>query len=296
MAGPGQDDLIRRLPIVGLRAFWTPIVLSLGVLVIALAVWATGDAVLALAVTAALIRAVMVIGLYIFIGNSGVLAFGHATFMMVGAYGVAWLTLRPFNKSFALQLPEFLAAHQYPMLPSAIAAALLAAIVAFCRRYPDHAALGHRRSHRDACRARHVQDLLFKLERMDAGRGDHAGHPDLCGHVDRARLGGGGALRRLHLPALPLRARAPRLARGSVRGPRGGHQHPASAAYRLCAERLLHGHRRGSGGALSRHHRGQKFLAHHHLHPARHAHRGRPAEPERRHRGRRGDLDPDRDF
>ena len=131
MAGPGQGDSIRRLPVVGLRAFWTPIVLSLGMLVIVLAVWATGDAVLALAVTAALIRAVMVIGLYIFIGNSGVLAFGHATFMMVGAYGVAWLTLRPFNKSFALQLPEFLAAHQYPMLPSAIAAALLAAIVAF---------------------------------------------------------------------------------------------------------------------------------------------------------------------
>ena len=131
MDGPGRGDSILRLPIVGLRAFWTPIALSLGVLVIALAIWATGDAVLALAVTAALIRAVMVIGLYIFIGNSGVLAFGHATFMMVGAYGVAWLTLRPFNKSFALQLPEFLAAHQYPMLPSAIAAALLAAIVAF---------------------------------------------------------------------------------------------------------------------------------------------------------------------
>ena len=59
MAGPGQGDLIRRLPVVGLRAFWTPIVLSLGMLVIVLAVWATGDAVLALAATAALIRAVM---------------------------------------------------------------------------------------------------------------------------------------------------------------------------------------------------------------------------------------------
>ena len=119
-----------RLLVAGLREFWTPISLSLVVLIIVLAIRATGDTVLALAVTAALIRAVMVIGLYIFIGNSGVLAFGHATFMMVGAYGVAWLTLRPFNKSFALQLPEILAAHQYPFLPAAIAAAALAAVVA----------------------------------------------------------------------------------------------------------------------------------------------------------------------
>ena len=131
MAGPGGVGPVRRLPAVALRAFWTPIVLSLGVLVIVLAVWASGDTVLALAVTAALIRAVMVIGLYIFIGNSGVLAFGHATFMMVGAYGVAWLTLRPFNKSFALQLPEVLATTQYPLFPSALAAAALAAVVAF---------------------------------------------------------------------------------------------------------------------------------------------------------------------
>ena len=130
MAGPGRGGMVWRLPLMGLRAFWTPIVLSLAALVIVLAIRATGDAVLALAVTAALIRAVMVIGLYIFIGNSGVLAFGHATFMMVGAYGVAWLTLRPFSKSFALQLPEFLAAHQYPFLPSALAAAALAALVA----------------------------------------------------------------------------------------------------------------------------------------------------------------------
>lgn len=131
MRGLGQIGPIRRLPVVGLRAFWTPIVLSLGVLVIVLAVWASSDTVLALAVTAALIRAVMMIGLYIFIGNSSVLTFGHATFMMVGAYGVAWLTLRPFNKSFALQLPEVLATTQYPLFPSALAAAALAAVVAF---------------------------------------------------------------------------------------------------------------------------------------------------------------------
>ena len=35
----------------------------------------------------------MVVGLYIFIGNSGVLAFGHIAFTMIGAYATAWFTL-----------------------------------------------------------------------------------------------------------------------------------------------------------------------------------------------------------
>ena len=114
-----------------LQRFWTPIALSAALLAIVVAAWATGDGILARTVTDALIRVVLVIGLYIFIGNSGVLSFGHIAFMLIGAYGTAWLTLSPFKKSFALQLPEILSATQYPVFPSAIAAALLAAGVAF---------------------------------------------------------------------------------------------------------------------------------------------------------------------
>jgi branched-chain amino acid transport system permease protein len=44
-------------------------------------------------VTDGLIRVMLVVGLYIFVGNSGVLAFGHITFTMIGAYATAWLTL-----------------------------------------------------------------------------------------------------------------------------------------------------------------------------------------------------------
>src|SRR5262249_7930055 len=61
---------------------------------------------------------------------SGVLAFGHIAFTMIGAYATAWLTLSPFKKSFALKLPALLAEYQYPLVPSAIAAAALAAAVA----------------------------------------------------------------------------------------------------------------------------------------------------------------------
>ena len=114
-----------------LRRFWTPIALSAALFAIVVAVWASGDGILARTVTDGLIRIVLVVGLYIFIGNSGVLSFGHIAFMLVGAYGTGWLTLSVFKKSFVLQLPDILANYQYPVFPSAIAASLLAAAVAF---------------------------------------------------------------------------------------------------------------------------------------------------------------------
>lgn len=113
-----------------IEAYSTPIALALVLAACVLGTWASGNAVLAQTVTDALIRVVLVVGLYIFIGNSGVLAFGHVTFTMVGAYATAWLTLSPFRKSFALVLPAVLAETQYPVFPSAIAASLLAALVA----------------------------------------------------------------------------------------------------------------------------------------------------------------------
>jgi branched-chain amino acid transport system permease protein len=114
----------------GLRAFWPPVALGL-ILALAVAlVSLTGDAILARTVTDALIRMVLVIGLYIFIGNSGVLAFGHVGFTLIGAYATAWFTLPPLKKAVALQLPAFLAERQFPHVPSAVAAGLLATIVA----------------------------------------------------------------------------------------------------------------------------------------------------------------------
>jgi branched-chain amino acid transport system permease protein len=118
------------------RLYWTPLALSLILLAITVLVWATGDGVLARTVTDAWIRAVLVVGLYIFIGNSGVLVFDHFAFTLIGAYATAWLTLSTFKKSIALQLPAILANYQYPVLPSAIASATLAALVALVVGFP----------------------------------------------------------------------------------------------------------------------------------------------------------------
>ena len=112
------------------RYLWEPGTLGLGLLVLSLIIWGSGDKVIERTLTVALINTVMVIGLYIFIGNSGVLAFGHMAFALIGAYAVAWFTMSPFKKSFALDLPTFLAENTLPLLPSAIISSLLAALVA----------------------------------------------------------------------------------------------------------------------------------------------------------------------
>jgi branched-chain amino acid transport system permease protein len=119
-----------------LHAVWTPLILIVILTAIVAVVAALGDVILARTVTDGLIKMVMVIGLYIFIGNSGVLAFGHIAFTMIGAYATTWLTLPVLKKSFTLHLPPILAEHQWPHIPAAIAAGALAAVVAFIVGFP----------------------------------------------------------------------------------------------------------------------------------------------------------------
>ena len=50
---------------------------------------------------------VLVVGLYVFIGNSGVISFGHIGFTCLGAYMTAWLTILPALKKSKLKgLPD----------------------------------------------------------------------------------------------------------------------------------------------------------------------------------------------
>src|SRR4051812_5315330 len=49
-----------------------------------------------------LIRVMLVVGIYIFVGNSGVISFGHIGFMCIGAYATAWFTIPPMMKKVTL--------------------------------------------------------------------------------------------------------------------------------------------------------------------------------------------------
>ena len=57
-----------------------------------------------------LVNVVLVVGLYVFVGNSGVFSFGQMSFMSIGAYTTALITIPLVQKGFLLpDLPGFLA-------------------------------------------------------------------------------------------------------------------------------------------------------------------------------------------
>jgi branched-chain amino acid transport system permease protein len=84
-----------------------------------------------------LIDIVLVVGLQIFIGNSGVLSFGHMSFMAIGAYVGAILTIPPLLKSSLLPaLPPFIRNSQLGTIPAIAIAAAVAAAVALVVAIP----------------------------------------------------------------------------------------------------------------------------------------------------------------
>jgi|MDTC01.3.fsa_nt_gb branched-chain amino acid transport system permease protein len=84
-----------------------------------------------------LIKVVVVVGIYIFVGNSGVLSFGHIGFMAIGAYVSAWMTMAPSTKQIMLsELPTFLSQIQIPTIPGAIVGGLAASSVALIVGFP----------------------------------------------------------------------------------------------------------------------------------------------------------------
>ena len=74
----------------------------------------------------ALVMTAVVVALYVFVGNSGVISFGHVSFVAVGAYLAGLLTVDPQTKAFTMPglLPVLRHAH-IGILPSlALAAAV----------------------------------------------------------------------------------------------------------------------------------------------------------------------------
>ncbi len=113
------------------RRVWPLFTLAFGLLVIVVVVGLFDDNILDRTLTEGLIRVVIVIGLYIFIGNSGLISFGHIAFMMIGAYGAAWQTCCPMTKDiFMPGLPTYLLENSHPFLVAVVSGGLLAAAVA----------------------------------------------------------------------------------------------------------------------------------------------------------------------
>jgi branched-chain amino acid transport system permease protein len=78
-----------------------------------------------------LINVMLVVSFQLFIGNSGIVSFGHIAFMGVGAYTTALLTIPQAIKATQLPaLPHALATAEQSYLPAIIASALLSAVLA----------------------------------------------------------------------------------------------------------------------------------------------------------------------
>ena len=96
-------------PSVMWRTIATPIILAALLLVIAALSYQFGSRAFNRTVVEMFINIMVVVGLYVFIGNSGLLSFGHISFMCLGAYMTAWLTIPPVMKSITLKgLPTWL--------------------------------------------------------------------------------------------------------------------------------------------------------------------------------------------
>ena len=92
------------------EAVWPPVALVALTCVVALVAWALGPDSLDRVVLGMVINLIVVVGLYTFVGVSGVFSFGHAAFMAIGAYTGAILVIPTETKRFVLpDLPGFLA-------------------------------------------------------------------------------------------------------------------------------------------------------------------------------------------
>lgn len=77
------------------------------------------------------IRVVLVVGLYVFIGNSGVISFGHIGFACLGAYMTAWLTALPAIKKKYVGLPDIVINAKLNYGLGLLAAAIFAGLCAY---------------------------------------------------------------------------------------------------------------------------------------------------------------------
>lgn len=115
-----------------------PLLILLGIFVaIGVLVSFSGAPILTRIVTVMFIDLILVLGLQMFMGNSGYLSFAHVGFMGIGAYGSAILTMPVTAKAASLPtLYGVFADIQMPFLPAVLIAAAVAAVIAAVFGYP----------------------------------------------------------------------------------------------------------------------------------------------------------------
>lgn len=119
-----------------LEAAWSPVCLAVGVSVAVLLLASSSSEMTNIAISA-LINLVLVIGLYTFVGNSGVLSFGHISFMALGGYFAGALAIPVLQKQTLYEsMPGILSDHQLGPVASVFVAALATGVIAYVLAIP----------------------------------------------------------------------------------------------------------------------------------------------------------------
>jgi branched-chain amino acid transport system permease protein len=120
-----------------LKPFNTPLILASGVLIVAGLTDLIGVSLLVRIVTVMFVSMILVLGLQLFMGNSGILSFAHIGFMGIGAYTSVLFSMTPAAKELTnANLYPFLIPIHLPFLPSVLIGALVATFVAAVISYP----------------------------------------------------------------------------------------------------------------------------------------------------------------
>jgi branched-chain amino acid transport system permease protein len=129
-------------------------------------------------VITALINLIVVVGLYVFVGNSGVLSFGHISFMAIGAYTTALLTISEVGKGILLpHLPGFLAKAEMGLLPAVLIGGAVAGVVAFVVAVPLMRLNGIAASIATLSVLAILQVVIQRWENVTGGQGTLTGVP-----------------------------------------------------------------------------------------------------------------------
>jgi branched-chain amino acid transport system permease protein len=111
------------------RSIATPILLALLLIGFALVAVLVGSKPFNQTIIDIFLKVTFVVGLWVFVGNSGVISFGHIAFACLGGYVAAWTTIKPMMKGMAMPgLPDWLMQTEIPYWASAIVAAGWAAL------------------------------------------------------------------------------------------------------------------------------------------------------------------------
>ena len=84
-----------------LKPFNTPLTLMAGILLIALLTALLGIPLLTRIITVMFVSIILVLGLQLYMGNSGILSFAHIGFMGIGAYTSVLFSMTPTAKELS---------------------------------------------------------------------------------------------------------------------------------------------------------------------------------------------------